>query len=404
MKKRLIALLLVLALLIPAGIASAATWYRVNTSSLKVRFLPDDSAKVLGSYRKDYACTVSSTKNGWSYVTFSNGTEGYVQSKYISKASTYKAWVTKDDTSLRKGPDGNFDAIASLAKGTKVSVLSHGSKYDYVSAGDLGSGYIMNGLLSKKQVKASGNQSTSTAATGGNYTAYVFNAGYRTVNLRQSPNTSAPVIAEYPSGTQVYVVYHSVEWDKVQVDGHEGWMMNRFLSTSVPAPTPVVDPSVTPVPDGGNSYTAYVVSANKKGVHVRKGNSKGYSVQFDVPYGAPVTVLKHDTKWDYIQYNGQKGYMDNSFLRLAAPGDAPAIETLDPSITPAPKQEFQPYTTTVNINDLNFHKQKGDWSSNVDGVGRLQQGDTVEVLAVSGDWAKVKYNGFTGWVHKKYLN
>ena len=96
--------------------------------------------------------------------------------------------------------------------------------------------------------------------------------------------------------------------------------------------------------------------------------------------------------------------MDNSFLRLAAPGDAPAIETLDPSITPAPKQEFQPYTTTVNINDLNFHKQKGDWSSNVDGVGRLQQGDTVEVLAVSGDWAKVKYNGFTGWVHKKYLN
>ena len=211
MKKRLIALLLVLALLIPAGIASAATWYRVNTSSLKVRFLPDDSAKVLGSYRKDYAATVSSTKNGWSYVTFSNGTEGYVQSKYISKASSYKAWVTKDDTSLRKGPDGNFDAIASLAKGTKVSVLSHGSKYDYVSAGDLGSGYIMNGLLSKKQVKASGNQSTSTAATGGNYNAYVFNAGYRTVNLRQSPSTSAPVIAEYPSGTQVYVVYHSVE-------------------------------------------------------------------------------------------------------------------------------------------------------------------------------------------------
>ena len=156
MKKRLIALLLVLALLIPVGVASAATWYRVNTSSLKVRYLPDDSANVLGSYRKDYACTVSSTKDGWSYVTFSNGTEGYVLAKYITKASSYKAWVTKDDTSMRKGPDGNFSAVATLAKGTKVTVLSHGSKYDYVSAGDLGSGYIMNGLLSKKQVKASG--------------------------------------------------------------------------------------------------------------------------------------------------------------------------------------------------------------------------------------------------------
>ena len=122
MKKRLIALLLVLALLIPVGVASAATWYRVNTSSLKVRYLPDDSANVLGSYRKDYACTVSSTKDGWSYVTFSNGTEGYVLAKYITKASSYKAWVTKDDTSMRKGPDGNFSAVATLAKGTKVTV------------------------------------------------------------------------------------------------------------------------------------------------------------------------------------------------------------------------------------------------------------------------------------------
>ena len=404
MKKRLIALLLVLALLIPVGVASAATWYRVNTSSLKVRYLPDDSANVLGSYRKDYACTVSSTKDGWSYVTFSNGTEGYVLAKYITKASSYKAWVTKDDTSMRKGPDGNFSAVATLAKGTKVTVLSHGSKYDYVSAGDLGSGYIMNGLLSKKQVKASGNASTSNVATDANYTAYVFNAGYRTVNLRQSASTNSPVIAEYPSGTQVQVIYHSVEWDKVQVDGHEGWMMTRFLSTSVPAPTPVVDPSAPAEPEGGTSYTAYVVSANKKSVHVRKGNSKGYSVIFDVPYGAPVAVLKHDTKWDYIQYNGQKGYMDNSFLQLSKPADAGNVETPDPNATPAPKAVFQEYDATVTINDLNFHKQKGDWSSNVDGVGRLQEGDTVEVLAISGDWAKVKYNGYTGWVHKKFLN
>ena len=52
MKKRLIALLLVLALLLPAGIALAATkYYRVNTTSLKVRFLPSESAEVLGSYR-----------------------------------------------------------------------------------------------------------------------------------------------------------------------------------------------------------------------------------------------------------------------------------------------------------------------------------------------------------------
>ena len=260
----------------------------------------------------------------------------------------------------------------------------------------------MNGLLSKKQVKASGNQSTSTAATGGNYTAYVFNAGYRTVNLRQSPNTSAPVIAEYPSGTQVYVVYHSVEWDKVQVDGHEGWMMNRFLSTAVPAPTP--DASVTAVPETDNSYTAYAVTDNKKGVNVRKGAGSGFTKLFSVPYGAPVLVLKHDTTWDYIQYNGRKGYMMNKYLQLSKPADAAAIETLDPSVvTPTPKP-FEQYNTTVKVDQLNFHKQKGDWSSNVDGVGRLNTGDIVTVVKIEGDWAKVEYGSYTGWVHKKFLN
>ena len=103
MKKRLIALLLVLVMLVPAGIASAATWYRVNTSSLKVRFLPSENSKILGSYRKDYAATIKSTKDGWSYVIFSNGFEGYVQTKYLSKGSSYSAWVAYDNTSLRKG-------------------------------------------------------------------------------------------------------------------------------------------------------------------------------------------------------------------------------------------------------------------------------------------------------------
>ena len=64
----------------------------------------------------------------------------------------------------------------------------------------------------------------------------------------------------------------------------------------------------------------------------------------------------------------------------------------------------QEYDATVTINDLNFHKRKGDWSSNVDGVGRLQYGQTVHVLAIEGGWAKVQYNGYTGWVHRNYIS
>ena len=409
MKKRLIALLLVMVLLVPAGIAAAATWYRVNTTSLKVRFQPSENSKVLASYRKDYALTIQNTKDGWSYVTFSNGFQGYVQRKFLTKASSYSAWIYKDDTALRRGPDGAFAAIANLARGRKVKVLSHGTLYDYVDAGAMGTGYVRNSLLSKKKIAPSGSESTSTLVSGGDYDAWVMGTGK--VNLRSSASTSAPVVASYEPGTPIHVVSHGETWDYVTVDGNSGWMMTRFVSTREPAPTPL--PDADPAP-GDTSYTAYVVSANKKPVNVRKGNSTHYSVQFKVPYSAAVKVLKHDKTWDYIQYNGKKGYIQNQYLQLAKPADAGAVADQDPNVTPTPVPEFVAYNTTVRVNDLNFHRDMGNWSSNVYGVGRLQAGWAVRVVKVATDksgivWAKVQYTNsdgktFTGWVQKEFLN
>ncbi len=400
MKKRLIALLLVLVLLIPAGIASAAAYYRVNTTSLVVRMQPSTSSKVLATYRKDYVCTVSKTENGWSYVSFVNGTTGWVQSKYLSRRSSYSAWVAYDNTQLRPKASGT-GTNASLAKGTKVTVLSHGTNYDFVKTADFGYGYIINSRLSKKKVKASGSESKSNIPSGGGYDAWVLIADGKKANLYSSASTSSPKIASYPAATKVYVVSHGSKFDKVTVDGNTGWMQTAYLNRSEPAPT------VTP--DGGGSsgkktYTAYVVTANKKTANIRKGNSKNYSVLRKVPYGAPVLVLEHNSKWDYVQYNGVKGYMDNTLLQLSKPKDAGEIVTLDPNVTPTPKPTFAPYTAIVNVNNLNFHKQKGDWSSNVDGVGRLQMGYVVTVIAESGEWAHVEYNGYKGWVYKKFLN
>ena len=253
MKKRLIALLLVLVLLIPAGLASAATYYRVNTTSLKVRYMPGEDSRVIGSYRKDYALTIKSTKDGWSYVTFSNGFNGYVMTKYLSKSSSYGAWIAYDDTALRKGPDGTFSAIATLAKGTKVSVLSHGSKYDYVSAGDMGKGYVVNSRLSKKKVASSGKQSESNKSQAVDYDAWINHTAK--VNLRKSASTGSPIINSYAPGTKVHVTYKTSEWSKIKVGSKTGWMMNRFLSTSKPAEN--ATPKPTSKTDG--SYTIYEV-------------------------------------------------------------------------------------------------------------------------------------------------
>ena len=401
MKKRLLALLLILVLLIPAGIASAATRYRVNTSSLKVRMMPSESARVLDSYRLDFVMTVQSSSDGWSYVKFTTGKEGYVQTKYIKKATTGSAWIARDDTAMRTGPSGDFIATAKLAKGKKVSVLSWGSKYSYISAGDFGSGYVVNDLLSRTKVAASKESSKSMAVAGGNYDAWVLNAGYRKVNLRTEANTKAPVIAQYPTGTKVRVLEHSATWDKIQVDGNTGYMMTKFLSKSAPAEND--DPAPAPQPSVNTPYTAYVVSANGKPVNMRKG-AGNYSVIMGVPYGSAVTVTKHDTKWDKIEYGGKTGYMENRFLQLTQPANAPA-----PTAEPTAKPVFGPYQATVSTPDgksLNVHYKPDKSTSNVHGMGdngRLPNGTTVTVIGVTGNWAEIEYGGKTGFVMQQYL-
>ena len=394
MKKRLIALLLVLVLMIPAGLASAATYYRVNTTSLKVRYMPGEDSRVIGSYRKDYALTIKSTKDGWSYVTFSNGFNGYVMTKYLSRASSYRAWIAYDDTALRKGPDGSFSAVATLAKGTKVSVLSHGSKYDYVSAGDMGKGYVVNSRLSKKKVASSGKKSESNKSQTVDYDAWINHTAK--VNLRKSASTGSPIINSYAPGTKVHVTYKTSEWSKIKVGGKTGWMMNRFLSTSQPAE------NVTPKPankkDG--SYTAYVVTPNKKSANVRKGSGKGYTVLFKVNHGSAVKVLKHNSNWDYIEYGGKKGYILNSLLQTSKPKGSAGV-TAVPTATPK-NTGVERTITSPDGKSVNFHRGKGDGYSNV-GYGRLKVGTKVTVLKYDGRWAQVEVAGYKGWIHKEFL-
>ena len=399
MKKRLIALLLVLVLLLPAAVASAATWYRVTTSSLALRQFDSTSSQVLDSYRMDWALTIKKKLgNGWARVQFSNGAEGYVQTKYIKSTGTSTAYIYADETSLRTGPDGSFGATALLARGRKVTVLVKGSKYSYVNAGDMGKGYVVNSLLSKKKIKASGNASTSTHASGGDYDAWVVNAGYRSVNLRATPEDTGAIVNSYPTGTKVHVISHNNIWDKVTIDGVTGWMQNQFLTRAEPAPT------TTPSGGGGSSsYTAYVVVPNKGTLRIRNGAGTNCAVISNVRYGAAVTVLSHGKTWDKISYNGRTGWVQNKYLHTSAPTDvdpSTVPDPADPTPTPAP---FVEYTATVTIDNLNFHRGKGDGYSNVNGCGKLQSGWTVIVLEESGSWSKVEYDGYIGWVYSKYL-
>ena len=220
MFKKVVALILVLALLAPAA-AMAVTYYRVSTTWLKAHEKPQYDAKVVDSYRRDFAVTIERKgKDGWARVRFRpGGAQVYVQTKYLTACSSYTAYISKDDTVLHKGPATSFKSLGKLAKGTKVTVLTHGSAFDYVST-PRGKGYVRNTHLSSDKV-------AKTKSAG--KTAYIKNDSGKNVVMRKGPGSKYKTIGSYRVGTKVTVIGSTGRWFKVKVKGKTGYIMKQYV-------------------------------------------------------------------------------------------------------------------------------------------------------------------------------
>ena len=222
-KKGIVFLLIVLIALLP--VCTALAGYRVNTTWLKARAKPSYSATVVDSYRRDFAVSILGTyKGGWARVRFlPSGNTAYVQSKYLSKSSSYTAYISKDNTVVHTGPAISFKSLGKLGKGAKVKVLSHGSAFDYVSTSK-GKGYIRNTHLTSSR------PSTGSKAKSSSKNAHIKNPRNRTVNLRTGPGKKYKVVAEYRPGTKVTLLQRGSAWCKVKVGGRTGYIMRKYIA------------------------------------------------------------------------------------------------------------------------------------------------------------------------------
>lgn len=159
------------------------------------------------------------------------------------------------------------------------------------------------------------------------------------LNVRSSPSESASIIDVLPNGTLVEVIGNSGVWLKVNLAGRDGYIHEFFTTTTLDQEQPV-----TPKPDP-------VIPPNPV-----------------TPKPEPVLPPKPVT---------------------------PKPEEVKP--TPAPSAKLM---GRVTINNLNV---RSAGNSSAPTMGKLQTKQKVEVLSISGYWAKIRYGNKTGYVHKTYL-
>ena len=383
MKKRLSVFILLVVLLVVTSSAALAAYYVSGTSWLKVHTEPRDSASVIGSFRTDYAVTsYKKYDSNWAYVTFSSGDTGYVRTKYLKSSSKSTAYVKADETVLRKGPAATFSSVATLSKGTKVTVVTSGSNWSYVSTPS-GKGYIRRSGLSSKYVKPTVKKAP--------YTAYLVSSNGKKINVRRGGGAAYALVLQAPSGTKVSVIEKGTSWSKVKVGSLTGYVQKTYVSKTLPAA------ATTGTTTSAKTYTAYIVSSNGKKVNVRRGAGTGYAVNGQLESGTKVTVIQDTSsaKWTHITSGTVRGYVQNQYISKKAPKAATSTTTVTSGKT------YSAYITSTDGKKVNVRRAAGTGYAS---VGKLDHGTKITVLGHEGRWYHIQSGSLKGYVRDDYIS
>ncbi|MBR6667423.1 MAG: SH3 domain-containing protein [Clostridia bacterium] len=352
MMKRFTALILSLAILltvlaIPAAQADGYATATVKGGWLRLRDGASANAQTISAYFTGTTVTILGGSGEWYYVRTPDGKTGYMHSGYLNITGSITGGQLDENTAavvtsrnglavrLRSGPSTQYPIIASYRVGTPLTILTTGDTWSKIRINGR-TGYMMNDYIQT----SGGNESVA-----GGYTAYVVSGNGKTVVLRSGPSKQHEVLASYKVGQKVTVNSYGSTWCSVTINGLNGYMMSEFLSTVKP------DTST----GGVSTYTAYVTSANGKGVRMRLGAGKVFPTIATYAVGTKVTVLIYGEEWCKIQVGSNTGYMMTSFLTTRQPSMVTSVTLNATSVKPGDvlRAIASPASAKVNVAWIN---------------------------------------------------
>ena len=371
---------------LPAISQVAAYGTVTGTGSLNLRQQASQASASLVQIPGGTALTLLWIEGDWAYTQYGCQT-GYVSLSFISRSDVYP------------GPAQDANATGAQVLAESPLYLSSGLfgyQYGAVPAGavvrviyDDGAWSQVEyqnviGYLLSAQLRANGmvmQAGTDAPQSGEQYALVSLTAS--TLNMREAASMESPVMLEIPRGETVIVTEAGDEWCRVRYHGVTGFCVTHYLSLGV---------------NGGQDArrTATVVTESGP-LNLRASASVNAAVLATIPRGQTVAVFKEENGWCLVSYNGKTGYVMAQFLRQ----EATPVATPVPTATPIPEPVL-PAFATVTTPEGSLNLRRGA-DQNADILTRIPQNETVPVLALSGAWTQVTYNGKTGYVMSAFL-
>ena len=128
---------------VSGNVASVTTKYAGST--VNIRAGAGTNYNAIAAVTRGTRLSVLSTANGWYQVSVpSKGVTGYISASYVSLGLSAR---TTGNVNFRTGAGTGYERIGTIAKGSKITVLSVGEKWSQVSYNGK-TGYISNAYWS----------------------------------------------------------------------------------------------------------------------------------------------------------------------------------------------------------------------------------------------------------------
>ena len=251
------------------------------------------------------------------------------------------------------------------------------------------------------------------------------------LRVRSGPGADYDIVAYLNNGDTVTVLSVEGDWAQIRTaDGQEGYVSTEFLQmeeadtadtaataedaseadTAEQAETAGTAEEAAAADTGAQAEgeRSAVVSTSNGRLRVRSGPGADYDIVAYLNDGDTVTVLSVEGDWAKIRTaDGQEGYTSAEYLIIE---EAPAAEAATEAESEASAEagtaaEQEAEGTAVISTESGRLRVRSGPGANYDIVAYLYNGDTVTVLSIDGDWAKIRTeNGEEGYVSVSFLN
>lgn len=132
-----------------------------------------------------------------------------------------------------------------------------------------------------------------------------------------------------------------------------------------------------------NTYVM-VCTSDSTPLNIRSGQSINTALIGQIPFGEKALLLDNSGEWVKVRYNSTAGYVFGQYLCSCLKGKIGEKGTI-----------------ATDGSNLNLRSEP---SLNGNIIGRIPDGETVDIIGSSGNWLRVRYMGATGYVQGDFIN